>query len=56
MNNKPSRKRIGQPISITLTLEQIAWIMAQVQPGETKMTVIRQIIQEAMDKQNSAKV
>lgn len=44
-----SRKRIGQPISLTLTPEQRTWVDAQVAPGGTRTEVIRRIIQEAMD-------
>lgn len=48
-NKKPGRKRIGQPISLTLTPEQRAWIDAQIAPGETRTQVLRKIIQQAMD-------
>ncbi len=43
------RKRIGQPISITLTDEQRAWIDSQIEPGGTRTEVIRRIIQRALD-------
>lgn len=48
-NNKRGRRRIGQPISITLTDEQRAWVQAQVKPGETKMVVIRNLIQREIE-------
>ncbi len=41
-------RRIGQPISITLTDEQRAWVDAQIPPGETRTQVVRALIQAAM--------
>ncbi len=41
-------KRIGQPISITLTPAQRAWVDSQIAAGGTRTEVIRRIIEEAM--------
>lgn len=43
-----SRKRIGQPISLTLTPEQRDWIDSKKEPGGTRTEAIRKIINEAM--------
>lgn len=45
-----SRKRITQPISITLTPEQRAWVLDRVPPGGTVTETVRAIIQATMDK------
>lgn len=45
---KSGRKRIGQPISITLTERQRMWIAAQHEDGESRCETIRRIINEAM--------
>ncbi len=45
---KKSRKRIGQPISITLTPEQREWVDSLIPPGGTRTDVVRGIIQTAM--------
>lgn len=44
------KKRITQPISITVTQEQRDWIDAQVdlEPGSTRTEFIRRIITDAM--------
>lgn len=47
--SKAGRKRIGQPISVTFTDEQRAWIDSQVEPGGTRTEVIRRIVQKAME-------
>lgn len=51
-----SRKRVGQPISITLTDEQRDWIDAQIPPGSTRTEVVRRIIQAAMEAAHSRTV
>lgn len=43
------RKKIGTPISVTLTPEQEAWVDSQIEPGGTRTQAIRRIIQKAMD-------
>lgn len=45
-----SRKRIGQPISITLTPELKAWIDSKIEHGGTRTEVIRRILSDAMGK------
>lgn len=47
-DQKMSRKRIGQPISLTLTPEQRDWIDSKKEPGGTRTEAIRKIINEAM--------
>jgi Arc/MetJ-type ribon-helix-helix transcriptional regulator len=49
MKQKKGRKRIGQPISITLTEEQRAWVDSQIVAGGTRTEVIRKIIQQQME-------
>ena len=49
MQKKISKKRIGQPISITLTDKQRAWIDSQIPDGGTRTEVIRSIIQQQME-------
>lgn len=52
---KRGRKRIGQPISITVTDDQRAWLEAQVPEGGALTEVVRRIITEAMaDMENEA--
>lgn len=43
-----SRKRIGQPISITLTPELKAWIDSKIEHGGTRTEVIRRVLNHAM--------
>ncbi len=45
---KAGRPRLGQPISITLTDEQLAWVDAQVIDDGSRAEVVREIIREAM--------
>jgi len=45
---KAGRKRIGQPISITVTPQQRKWLEAQIPPGGTLTEAIRAIFQKAM--------
>lgn len=45
-------KKIGQPISITLTEEQRAWIDSKICPGGTRTEVIRRIIDHAFRKES----
>jgi hypothetical protein len=50
-NNKGdnmTRQRIGQPISLTLTPEQKAWVDSKIEPGGTRTEAIRKIIHDAM--------
>lgn len=47
-------KKIGQPISITLTPEQRAWVDSKICPGGTRTEVIRRIIEEAYRQENTA--
>lgn len=43
-----SRKRIGQPISLTLTPEQKLGSIPKIAAGGTRTEVIRRIIEHAM--------
>jgi hypothetical protein len=43
-----TRQRIGQPISLTLTPEQKAWVDSKIEPGGTRTEAIRKIIHDAM--------
>lgn len=45
---KAGRPRIGQPISITVTDDQRAWIDAQIPPGGTRTAVVREILAAAI--------
>lgn len=47
---KTGRPRVGQPLSITLTQEQLAWIESQVSkfPGYSRTSFIRAVIHGAM--------
>ncbi len=47
-NRTKGRPKIGQPISVTLTPEQKAWIDSRIRPRGTRTEVIRMIIQHAM--------
>ena len=44
----PGRKRVGQPISITLTDDQRAWVDSLVPPGGSRARVVRDLIAAAM--------
>lgn len=45
---KSSKKRITQPISITLTPLQRAWVDSMILPGGTRTEVIRFLVDCAM--------
>lgn len=45
---KVGRPRIGQPISVTLTDEQKAWVDAQIPPGGARTEVIRDLVEQAI--------
>lgn len=44
-----SRKRIGQPISLTITDEMRDWIDSMIPDGGCRTEVIRAILQKAMN-------
>ena len=44
-------KRVGKPISISLTDEQIEWLADMTPPGSTRSETIRRLVQEAMDQE-----
>lgn len=45
---KKGRKKIGPPISVTVTPEQRRWLNTQIPMGGTLTQVIRKIIEDAM--------
>ncbi len=45
---KIGRPKIGEPISITLTAEQKAWVDDQIEEGGTRTQVVRGIIDREM--------
>lgn len=48
---KRGRPKLGAPISIVLTDEQRDWLEAQLTPGNSLASVVRRVIQEAMEPQ-----
>ncbi len=46
--NKAGRRRVGQPISITLTDEQRIWIDSKIPAGGTRTEVVRGLIEAAL--------
>lgn len=50
-----SRKRIGQPISVTFTPEQAAWLRSKIEAGGTLTEVVRRIVDHAMRKETGKK-
>ncbi len=49
LHKKAGRPRLGQPISITLTDEQLAWVDKQVIDEGSRAEVVRNIIRDAME-------
>lgn len=50
MKKTRGRPRVGAPISITFTAEQLAFLESLVPPGGTRARVLRDIVQALMDK------
>lgn len=53
MTNKKGRPRISlcQPISVTFTDAQRAWLESRIRPGGTYTAVVRDLIQDAMEQE-----
>jgi hypothetical protein len=47
LRSRAGRPRIGQPISITVTDEQHAWLISRIPPAGTLTAVVRDLIERA---------